>query len=475
LDKIGGVAWGEVLREQTLDRAGLAILPEELIQDLRAAKWGPGDSIASISERRFSPLLDDLLDKAAESVVPFGPPAYHNSDHFQKVLDSTRQQMAVAAPSFPRGVQQSLFLAAAGHDWGHQGTTFRRDAPDDLVLLRADLGRNISTEMVSAIEYDRQLREADVPLGTRVHVAQLIDGTTFGVSGKGPQTETEKILACADVAPEPDFGSWMKSTFNVMYRERQAAPPPTTFDDWLTGRLEFLHYIDGAMTSEGQTLGWSGRVEGHRRRLQVDPLSREYRELQHQWESRAGTGGNGPRGQDGEIIERDAAILMTDLADSTRLFGTLGDHNAIRLLQRHFHLVADAVKAHQGSVVRLIGDAVMAVFDSSEQAFRAAMEIQRRQAEENRRLPHAVAVRIGIDAGRVYEGNFEGQTDFYGGFVTRAARARDYAMPGQIVMPQTALEKDTAAQVLDEDGFVVQSKNGDLKGFGNVPLYEITP
>jgi hypothetical protein len=96
------------------------------------------------------------------------------------------------------------------------------------------------------------------------------------------------------------------------------------------------------------------------------------------------------------------------------------------------------------------------------------------QAEENTRWPLPILMRIGIDAGHGYEAICAGQRDFYADFVDRAVRARNHAEGGQIVMPQAVLEQDEVARVLRASGLSAQSANVDLKGFGSVPVYEIT-
>ncbi|HWN66962.1 MAG TPA: adenylate/guanylate cyclase domain-containing protein [Haliangium sp.] len=63
---------------------------------------------------------------------------------------------------------------------------------------------------------------------------------------------------------------------------------------------------------------------------------------------------------DGETIH--AAVLYSDLRDSTRLADTLPSAEFLDLLGDYFECTAGAVLAHRGEVLALIGDAVLAVF-----------------------------------------------------------------------------------------------------------------
>ena len=71
------------------------------------------------------------------------------------------------------------------------------------------------------------------------------------------------------------------------------------------------------------------------------------------------------------------AFLFTDLAGSTAMYERIGEARAFRLVQEHFQILTEAVSAHNGAVVKTIGDAVMAVFPTGADALAAAVAIQR--------------------------------------------------------------------------------------------------
>ncbi|MBV9469294.1 MAG: adenylate/guanylate cyclase domain-containing protein, partial [Abitibacteriaceae bacterium] len=70
-------------------------------------------------------------------------------------------------------------------------------------------------------------------------------------------------------------------------------------------------------------------------------------------------------------------LFFSDLRDSTVLYEIAGDAPAYRRVRDHFDFLFERIQANAGSIVKTIGDAVMAVFYSPEDALRAAFEIQR--------------------------------------------------------------------------------------------------
>lgn len=96
-------------------------------------------------------------------------------------------------------------------------------------------------------------------------------------------------------------------------------------------------------------------------------------------------GGKIRRG-DGDVI--DAAILFCDLRHSTRLERDLGREEYVAVLNRFFETATGIVNAHDGEVLKFIGDAVLAIFPAGagqaqacRQAADSAQKIVRALAE----------------------------------------------------------------------------------------------
>src|SRR5262247_2685946 len=69
-------------------------------------------------------------------------------------------------------------------------------------------------------------------------------------------------------------------------------------------------------------------------------------------------------------------IFFTDVVGSTTYFDRFGDTAGLLLLHRHDNLVTRAVEEYRGTVIKTIGDSVMAEFPEPIFAVRAAISIQ---------------------------------------------------------------------------------------------------
>ena len=126
-----------------------------------------------------------------------------------------------------------------------------------------------------------------------------------------------------------------------------------------------------------------------------------------------------------------ATILFTDLVGSTELRSRLGDTAAEELRRRHDQLLAQAVEAHSGRVVKGLGDGIMASFAGAADAVAAAVAIQQAVDRLNRSGNATVplAVRVGLSAGDVALED----DDVHGTPVIEAARLCGAAAGGEIL------------------------------------------
>jgi adenylate/guanylate cyclase family protein len=87
------------------------------------------------------------------------------------------------------------------------------------------------------------------------------------------------------------------------------------------------------------------------------------------------------------------APLFSDLSASTALYGRAGDAPAFRLVRDSFDVLRAAIEHNGGTVVKTIGDAIMAAFTSDEDAVRAAVAMQRAFPDFIRQYHYAQDVR----------------------------------------------------------------------------------
>lgn len=124
-------------------------------------------------------------------------------------------------------------------------------------------------------------------------------------------------------------------------------------------------------------------------------------------------------------------MMVTDVAESTRLAERLGDRRWIGVLAAHNELVRDQIARHGGTEVKALGDGFLVVFPSARRAILAAVDVQ--QALSRFRDDHPdtpIAVRIGLHTGEIVD--VDG--DVLGQNVVVAARITDHAEPGEIVV-----------------------------------------
>jgi class 3 adenylate cyclase/TolB-like protein len=135
------------------------------------------------------------------------------------------------------------------------------------------------------------------------------------------------------------------------------------------------------------------------------------------------------------VHRRLAAILAADVVGFSRLMGE-DEAGTLAALKTHLEeLIEPTVAAHEGRVVKLMGDGVLAEFPSAVEAVRCAIEVQRAMVERNAEVPEArqIQFRIGVNLGDVIS---EGD-DIYGDGVNVAARLEGLAEPGGICLSST--------------------------------------
>jgi class 3 adenylate cyclase len=139
-----------------------------------------------------------------------------------------------------------------------------------------------------------------------------------------------------------------------------------------------------------------------------------------------------PSGQraEGPVRRRLAAILAADVVGYSRLMEQDEAGTLAALRDRQQTILAPLVAQHDGRIVKLIGDGVLAEFGSAVNAVQCGIELQERMATVNASLPEAqhIVWRIGINLGEVV---VEGD-DLFGDGVNVAARLQALVEPGGI-------------------------------------------
>ncbi len=133
------------------------------------------------------------------------------------------------------------------------------------------------------------------------------------------------------------------------------------------------------------------------------------------------------------------AILFADVVGSTRLYDTMGDLRARDMVAICIDVMRTATEQRQGTVIKTMGDEVMATFPSADAALNAAVQMQQ-QISTHAQLNvdgQPVAIRIGCHYGPVMLEN----RDVFGAAVHTANRMTSQAKAGQIVTTAATVDK----------------------------------
>jgi class 3 adenylate cyclase len=134
---------------------------------------------------------------------------------------------------------------------------------------------------------------------------------------------------------------------------------------------------------------------------------------------------------------QEAAVLFVDVSGSTKLYETAGDAVALKAIEGCISLFTRKTEASHGRVIKTIGDEVMAVFPSANDAADAAIEMQAGVEE----LPLVGGTKLGIRVGFYHGPVVERDGDVFGDTVNLAARLTGLATRGQIITARETVDQ----------------------------------
>ena len=131
------------------------------------------------------------------------------------------------------------------------------------------------------------------------------------------------------------------------------------------------------------------------------------------------------------------AVLFADISGSTRLYDTLGDVQAKKLVDECMQIMRGVIAQYHGRVIKTIGDEIMCVLPDADSGHLTAADILIKVAE----LPEVGnvkrAIRIGFHAGPVIEES----GDVFGDTVNMAARMAGLAKGMQIITTSATVDR----------------------------------
>ncbi|MEM6529104.1 MAG: adenylate/guanylate cyclase domain-containing protein, partial [Chloroflexota bacterium] len=130
------------------------------------------------------------------------------------------------------------------------------------------------------------------------------------------------------------------------------------------------------------------------------------------------------------------------------------------MVMEHFDVLRHHIRQENGTIVKTIGDAVMAVFRQPDSAVRAMTQAQRDMDEVG------VGLRVGMHTGRCIAVNLNDRLDYFGTTVNMAARLEGFST-GRDVIISDAVYADPAVEgdLQRSHHIAVTPFTAQLKGF----------
>jgi len=168
-------------------------------------------------------------------------------------------------------------------------------------------------------------------------------------------------------------------------------------------------------------------------------------------------------------------FLFTDLKGSTVLYERVGDLAAFDLVRAHFSRLHEIVAAEHGAVVKTIGDAVMATFDTPDRAVAAALKMREAMQQLNSdRGSEDLQLKIGIHQGPCLAVVLNDRQDFFGSTVNIASRVQGLATSRAIWATGPVVQHPQTSSLLAKEGLAPVAQQRALRGIAeDYAVYEI--
>lgn len=127
-------------------------------------------------------------------------------------------------------------------------------------------------------------------------------------------------------------------------------------------------------------------------------------------------------------------VVFADLRGSTALYGSLGNAQAAAVVTRTVSLLAQVIDSNGGTLVKTLGDGLMAKFDKPVRAVRAAYEMLESIARITAEADSSAAIKLHVSV--AYGEVVEVGGDCFGDAVNVAARLLDHAGDNEVLITQ---------------------------------------
>jgi len=178
----------------------------------------------------------------------------------------------------------------------------------------------------------------------------------------------------------------------------------------------------------------------------------------------------------GEVVSASEAIpvgcqvaVFTGLRGCTALYQSRGDAAGHAVVQKHFAVLKEAVRAHHGAVVKTMGDGLMAVFSQVQDGLAAIGQMHERlpEASPDPSLSARLWLKSSLHAGPCLAVNANGSLDFVGAAVNLAARMLECCQGGDLAVSDEVYQQAATREFIGRVGKAAEArelKMGGLEG-----------
>lgn len=162
-------------------------------------------------------------------------------------------------------------------------------------------------------------------------------------------------------------------------------------------------------------------------------------------------------------------ILFTDLRGSTEMYDRAGDLLAYQLVQEHFVMLIDIVRKYSGTVVKTMGDAIMATFSNPMDGFLTSLEMFTKIDSLNTKWKekgYELGLKVGIHEGTALAVVNDERLDYFGHTVNVAARVQGLAKAGEVWLSESIFNSPGVEDTLKSRGYKYEKHTAVLKGVG---------
>ena len=163
---------------------------------------------------------------------------------------------------------------------------------------------------------------------------------------------------------------------------------------------------------------------------------------------------------------KNTTILFADVANSTKLYASLGDRKTFLLLNEYVCILSDTIKKCGGVPVKTIGGVAMGTFIDSSRAFQAAVKALQLLINHNQNKPadEQLEIKIGLHSGPVLMVTLNNLLDYVGLTVNNTLAITYTALPNEIVISEALFNNRSVKRAILSVTDTVQKQEIRFKG-----------